>query len=80
MLLLFLLHNLLEEEVEEYSRSNPFDPICDPSDECIQYGFVAAGMVSTVSTTFSTKGRGGCPGPSSLESEVLIILRFDDLT
>jgi hypothetical protein len=30
----FLLHNLLEEEVNEYNRSNPFDPICDPSDEC----------------------------------------------
>ncbi len=36
LLLPFLLHNLLEEEVDEYNRSNPFDPICDPSDECIQ--------------------------------------------
>jgi hypothetical protein len=31
----FLLHNLLEEEVEEYNRRNPFEPITDPSDECI---------------------------------------------
>jgi hypothetical protein len=36
LLLFFLLHNLLEEEVEGYNRSNPFDPICDPADECIQ--------------------------------------------
>ncbi len=36
LLLPFLLHNLLEEEVDEYNRSNPFDPICDPSDEGIQ--------------------------------------------
>ena len=36
LLLPFLLHNLLEEEVDEYNRSNPFDPICDPSNECIQ--------------------------------------------
>ncbi len=35
LLLPFLLHNLLEEEVEEYNRKNPFDPIVDPSDECI---------------------------------------------
>jgi hypothetical protein len=35
LLLPFLLHNLLEEEVAEYNRSNPFDPIRDPSDECI---------------------------------------------
>ena len=35
LVLPFLLHNLLEEEVEEYNRQNPFDPITDPSDECI---------------------------------------------
>jgi hypothetical protein len=32
LLLPFLLHNLVEEEVEGY---NPFDPITDPSDQCI---------------------------------------------
>ena len=31
----FLLHNLLEDEVAEYNSNNPFDPITDPSDECI---------------------------------------------
>jgi hypothetical protein len=36
LLLPFLLHYLLEEDVEEYNRSNPFDSICDPSDECFQ--------------------------------------------
>ncbi len=36
LLLLFLLHNLLEEEVEEYNRENQSKPISDPSDECIQ--------------------------------------------
>ena len=35
LVLPFLLHNLLQEEVEEYKRNNPFDPIVDPSDECI---------------------------------------------
>ena len=35
LLLPFLLHNLFEEEVEEYNSKNPFDPIIDPSDECI---------------------------------------------
>ena len=35
LVLPFLLHNLLQEEVEEYNRNNPFDPIVDPSDECI---------------------------------------------
>jgi hypothetical protein len=35
LLLPFLLHNLFEEEVEEYNRPNPFDPITDPSDQCI---------------------------------------------
>ena len=35
LLLPFLLHNLFEEEVEEYNSKNPFDPISDPSDECI---------------------------------------------
>ena len=35
LLLPFLLHNLLEEEVEEYNIHNPIDPINDPSDECI---------------------------------------------
>ena len=35
LLLPFLLHNLFEEEVEEYNRANPFDPITDPSDQCI---------------------------------------------
>ncbi len=35
LLLPFLLHNLLEEEVEEYNRTHIFDPIVDPSNECI---------------------------------------------
>ena len=35
LLLPFLLHNLLQEEVKEYNNKNPFDPITDPSDECI---------------------------------------------
>jgi hypothetical protein len=35
LLLPFLLHNHLEEEVEDYNRENPFDPIVDPSYECI---------------------------------------------
>ena len=35
LVLPFLLHNLLEEEVEEYNSNNPFDPVVDPSDECI---------------------------------------------
>jgi hypothetical protein len=35
LLLPFLLHNLLDEEVEQYNGKNPFDPIVDPSDECI---------------------------------------------
>ncbi len=35
LLLPFLLHNLFEEEVEEYNSMNPFDPITDPSNECI---------------------------------------------
>ena len=35
LMLPFLLHNLLEEEVEEYNRRNPFEPVTDPSDECI---------------------------------------------
>jgi len=35
LLLPFLLHNLLEEEVEEYNSIHPFDPIVDPSNECI---------------------------------------------
>ena len=33
LLLLFLLPNLLKEEVEEYNHLNPFAPISDPSDE-----------------------------------------------
>ena len=36
LLLPFLLHNLLEEEVAEYNRKNQFKPIRDPLDECIQ--------------------------------------------
>ena len=36
LLLPFLLHNLLEDEVAEYNSKNPFDPITDPSDECIR--------------------------------------------
>jgi hypothetical protein len=35
LLLPFLLHNLLEEEVEEYNRTHIFDPIVDPSNELI---------------------------------------------
>ena len=35
LLLPFLLHNLLQEEVEEYNSKNPFNPVCDPSNECI---------------------------------------------
>ena len=35
LLLPFLLHNLLEEEVAEYNSTNFFDPIVDPSNECI---------------------------------------------
>ncbi len=35
LILPFLLHNLLEEEVEEYNRTHIFDPIVDPSNECI---------------------------------------------
>ncbi len=35
LLLPFLLHNLLEVEVEEYNSQNPFDPNSGPSDECI---------------------------------------------
>ncbi len=35
LLLPFLLHNLLEEEVEGYNSIHPFDPIVDPSNECI---------------------------------------------
>ena len=35
LLLPFLLHNLFEEKVEEYNRANPFEPITDPSDQCI---------------------------------------------
>ena len=35
LLLPFLLHNLLEDEVAEYNSNNPFDPITDPSDDCI---------------------------------------------
>jgi hypothetical protein len=31
----FLLHNLLEEEVEEYNSKHVFDPLVDPSNECI---------------------------------------------
>ena len=31
----FLLHNLLEQEVEGNNSRNPFDPVTDPSDECI---------------------------------------------
>ncbi len=33
----FLLHDLLADEVtvQEYNEENPFDPISDPSDECI---------------------------------------------
>ena len=32
LMLPFLLHNLLEQEVEEYNSQNPFDPVTDPSD------------------------------------------------
>ncbi len=35
LMLPFLLQNLLEQEVEEYNSQNPFDPVTDPSDECI---------------------------------------------
>ncbi len=35
LLLPFLLQDLLAEEVEKYSKENHFDPISDPSDECI---------------------------------------------
>ena len=35
LILPFLLHNLLEEEVEHYNSSHIFDPIVDPSHECI---------------------------------------------
>ena len=35
LLLLFLLHNLLEEEVEEYNSTHIFNPIVDPSNACI---------------------------------------------
>jgi hypothetical protein len=35
LLLPFLLHNLLEVEVEEYNSTHIFDPIVDPSTECI---------------------------------------------
>ena len=35
LVLPFLLHNLLEEEVAEYNSTNFFDPIVDPSNECI---------------------------------------------
>ncbi len=35
LMLPFLLHNLLEQEVEEYNSQNPFNPVTDPSDECI---------------------------------------------
>jgi hypothetical protein len=38
LVLLFLLHNLLEEEVEdseEYKSTHIFDPIVDLSNECI---------------------------------------------
>ena len=35
LVLPFLLHNLLEEEVEEYNSTHIFDPIVDPSNECI---------------------------------------------
>ena len=35
LLLPFLLHNLLQEEVDEYNSENPFDPVFDPSNECI---------------------------------------------
>jgi hypothetical protein len=35
LLLPFLLHNLLEEEVEGYNSRRIFDLIVDPSDECI---------------------------------------------
>jgi hypothetical protein len=35
LVLPFLLHNLLEEEVEEYNKTHIFDPIVDPSNECI---------------------------------------------
>jgi hypothetical protein len=35
LLLPFLLPDLLKEEVEEYNQSNVFEPISDPSDECI---------------------------------------------
>ncbi len=35
LMLPFLLHNLLEEEVAEYNGTHIFDPIVDPSNECI---------------------------------------------
>jgi hypothetical protein len=35
LVLPFLLHNLLEEEVEEYNSTHIFDPIVDPSNEMI---------------------------------------------
>ncbi len=73
LLLPFLRHNLLEEEVVECNCENPLESI----GWIYSNGFVAAGTVSPVSTAISTKGQGGYPGPTSLESEVLIILRFD---
>ncbi len=35
LVLPFLVHNLVEEEVEEYNRTHIFDPIVDPSNELI---------------------------------------------
>jgi hypothetical protein len=35
LLLPFLLHTLLEEEVEKCDRLHLFDPLVDPSDGCI---------------------------------------------
>ncbi len=35
LVLPFLVHDLLDDEVREYNDENPFDPTEDPSDECI---------------------------------------------
>ncbi len=35
LVLPFLQHDLLGEEIQEYNDANPFDPTSDPSNECI---------------------------------------------
>jgi hypothetical protein len=58
VLLPFLLHNLLEEEVEEYNCNNPFDPVVDPSDECIGIVLLFIDFLPFVPSTLSSKRRG----------------------